>query len=130
MQHAYVQVMSASPGRTRAGQESALQFLRESLGVSKSTITRLERMRKLIASPAPRIVETVTGYRAYHLSESGKNGEPTLCKADVMVMSTMLHLRCWNQTGHLREKYCKECTCIAERNGVALPKADASTLVF
>lgn len=77
------------------------------------------------------IVETVTGYYAYHLSASMEVGKyPTLCASKTMVMPTLLPLASWNYTGHLREKYCAKCSKIAKEHGIALPEPIDSTLTF
>jgi hypothetical protein len=55
-----------------------------------------------------KIVEGIAGVYHYHLSETGKNGEPALC-GNKRVMLTSLPLASWGKVGHLREKYCKEC---------------------
>lgn len=55
-----------------------------------------------------KIVETVYGYYSYHLSETGKAGQLTLCgRKDVM--QTEVPLSAWGFVGHLNEKWCKDC---------------------
>ena len=54
------------------------------------------------------IVETVYGYYHYHLSESGKTHQPTLCGRED-VMTTEIPLSIWGYVGHLNEKWCEKC---------------------
>jgi hypothetical protein len=54
------------------------------------------------------IVEGIAGVWHYHLSESGKNGQPALC-GNKEVMHTEVPLKAWGVKSHLNEKYCKEC---------------------
>ena len=55
-----------------------------------------------------KIVEGVEGYYYFHLSETGKNGQPALC-GNKNVMSTGLPLNTWGFKGHLNERYCEKC---------------------
>jgi len=55
-----------------------------------------------------KIVEGVEGYYFYHLSETGKNGQPALC-GKKEVMHTSIPLKTWGYKGHLNERYCKKC---------------------
>ena len=56
-----------------------------------------------------KIVEGVEGIWHYHLSETGKNGQPSLC-GNKDVMFTQLPLRCWKMPGgHIPMSYCKKC---------------------
>ena len=54
------------------------------------------------------IVEGVSGYYFYHLSETGLNARPALC-GNKKVMQTGLPIESWGMKTHLNERYCKEC---------------------
>jgi len=55
-----------------------------------------------------KIVETISGYYYYHLSETGKNASITLCgRKDVM--QTSIPISAWGNKSHLGEKWCKKC---------------------
>lgn len=54
------------------------------------------------------IVEGVESIWHYHLSKSGKSGQPALC-GNNRVMSTLLKVSTWGTKGHLNESYCKKC---------------------
>jgi hypothetical protein len=65
------------------------------------------------------IVEHVSGVWYYHLSETGKSGQPALC-GNTQVMSTEIPISSWGSKGHLNEKYCKECENVLQKKlGVA-----------
>ncbi len=55
-----------------------------------------------------KVVEGVSGYYFYHLSEDGRSGHPALC-GNKQVMSTCLTTKDWGFVGQLRERYCKKC---------------------
>jgi hypothetical protein len=55
-----------------------------------------------------KVVEGVEGIWHYHISETGRNGQPALC-GKTNVMSTELPLSLWGKKGHLNETYCEEC---------------------
>jgi hypothetical protein len=58
-----------------------------------------------------KIVEHVAGNWSYHLSVSGKSGQPALCGCDD-VMCTNSKLATWGFTSHLHEKYCTACMAV------------------
>jgi hypothetical protein len=81
--------------------------------------------------PTPKIVETTTGYYAYHLSESGKSGQPTLCGKTNVMSTALKDLKTWNtEPTHIRSKYCKACSEAASNAGWAIHEATPTTLVF
>ena len=55
-----------------------------------------------------KIVEGIAGTWFYHLSETGKNGQPALC-GNTRVMTTEAPLSTWGIKGNVPSKYCKEC---------------------
>lgn len=76
-----------------------------------------------------RIVETVTGMYFMHLSETGNNGEPSLCGRRDM-MATHYRLEVWNsEPDHIRLKFCRRCNEIAAARGLQLPKPTEKTLI-
>lgn len=62
------------------------------------------------------IVEGVESMCYYHLSETGKSGQPALC-GNKRVMNTGKPLSSWGKRGHLNEKYCKECEAAGKKIG-------------
>lgn len=66
----------------------------------------------------------------YHLSITGKSGAPSLC-GTTAVMRSGVPLASWNtEPGHLRMKYCKQCTKLAKEHGFHVNEANEKTLVF
>lgn len=65
-------------------------------------------MKKPALREGLKIVEGVESVWFYHLSDTGKNGQPALC-GNKRVMSTHMPLSAWGTRGHLNEKYCPEC---------------------
>jgi len=60
------------------------------------------------------IVEGAESVWHYHLSETGKSGEPALC-GNKNVMKTLIPLKTWGmKSGHIPESYCKKCEKIAK----------------
>ena len=55
-----------------------------------------------------KIVEGAASVWHYHLSETGKSGDPALC-GEKKVMATSIPLSSWGQVSHLHESYCKDC---------------------
>lgn len=57
------------------------------------------------------VVEGIIGYYHYHLSETGKNGHPTLCGIN-NVMHTDIPVSSWGITSDwfpIQESYCEKC---------------------
>jgi len=63
-----------------------------------------------------KVVEGVMGYYFYHLSETGKNGQITLCGTK-QVMQTGIPVSAWGAKSHLNEKWCEKCWKIYQRKG-------------
>jgi hypothetical protein len=59
------------------------------------------------------IVEGTQGTWHYHLSETGKSGQPSLC-GNRDVMCTEASATLWGYRGHLKETYCHVCEEIAK----------------
>jgi len=72
------------------------------------------------------IVEGAAGIWHYHLSETGQNGQPTLC-GNTRVMHTSLPLNKWGTVGHLKETYCKACENI--RPADSIPGAPLKSMI-
>ena len=66
------------------------------------------RREVVLAMKDIHIVEGVESMWFYHLSETGKSGQPALC-GNNRVMNTEIPVSTWGQRGHLNEKYCKDC---------------------
>lgn len=89
-------------------------------------------MTKIILNTIERlhIIEGVLGNYNYHLSVTGRNGQPSLC-GSTEVMSTQIPLTRWNSArGHLHSAYCKRCTEIAIQQGFNVNAAGPDTLTF
>ncbi len=55
-----------------------------------------------------KIVESTVLDFHYHLSETGKTYEPTLCGVN-LVMYTLIPMSAWGVVSHINEKWCKKC---------------------
>jgi hypothetical protein len=73
-----------------------------------------EKKEKEIDKNKLKIVEGAASVWHYHLSETGKNGFPSLC-GRYMVMHTEIPLSTWGKKGgHIPCSYCEECDAILQ----------------